>query len=129
MKIFLAEDDPNISVIAKMALEQLGGHTVVHYDNGEKALEFLLESSDEFDVILLDEMMPGLNGLAVCQKYQQQVSEPKPVIFLSAKSQASDIKEFEVIGTGFIPKPFDPTQLNQKIKNILQKNMTESQAA
>lgn len=129
MKIFLAEDDPNISVIAKMALEQLGGHSVIHYDNGEEALQALLKSPHDFDVILLDEMMPGLNGLGVCQRYQQAVESPQPVIFLSAKSQTADIKKFEVIGKGFIPKPFDPTQLTQLIETILNRKTEDSLAA
>ena len=126
MKIFLAEDDKNIFTIAKMALEQLGGHTVTHVDNGEAALELLLQQGHEFDVILLDEMMPGLNGLAVCEQYTQQINHPQPVIFLSAKSQASDVKDFSRLGQGFIPKPFDPTQLCQQIENILNQVRTET---
>jgi two-component system OmpR family response regulator len=119
MRILLAEDDPNISTIAKMALEQIGGHTVTHVENGEEALQLALSSSDEYDVILLDEMMPGLNGLAVCQQYFEQADNPKPVIFLSAKSQAADIQEFKDLGDGFIPKPFDPMALCQAIQDVL----------
>ncbi|MCB0407301.1 MAG: response regulator [Bdellovibrionales bacterium] len=127
MNILLAEDDPNISTIAKLALEQIGGHKVTHVDNGEKALKLILEQGSDFDVILLDEMMPGLNGVRVCQEYLKAVSTPQPVIFLSAKSQSSDIKEFLELGKGFIPKPFDPMQLNPLIENIL--NKTETHAA
>lgn len=119
MNILLAEDDPNISTIAKMALEQLGGHTVTHVDNGEDALHLALNPPKPFDVILLDEMMPGLNGIAVCQQYKSQASQLVPVIFLSAKSQASDVQEFKDLGEGFIPKPFDPTTLNQAISDVL----------
>lgn len=119
MNILLAEDDQNISTIAKMALEQLGGHKVTHVDNGELALKVLLEQHEEFDVILLDEMMPGLNGLSVCQKYQAHFDKTQPVIFLSAKSQATDIQEFKDLGSGFIPKPFDPTKLCQLIDETL----------
>ncbi len=126
MKVFLAEDDANISTIAKMALEQLGGHQVTHIDNGEKALEKLIAEGHTYDVILLDEMMPGLNGLAVCEQYTQQVAEVRPVIFLSAKSQASDVKQFEEHGRGYIPKPFDPTQLCQQIENILSSKKNRS---
>ena len=128
MKVFLAEDDMNISTIAKMALEQLGGHQVTHVDNGEKALEVLLSEGHNYDVILLDEMMPGLNGLAVCEQYVSQVANAQPVIFLSAKNQASDVKQFEQHGRGYIPKPFDPTQLCQQIEAILNGKTQESAA-
>ena len=121
MNILLAEDDPNISTIAKMALEQLGGHNVIHVDNGEEALNLALNPPHHFDVILLDEMMPGLNGIAVCQQYKEQSENHSPVIFLSAKSQASDVREFRDLGEGFIPKPFDPTTLNQAIAEVLEK--------
>lgn len=117
MKILLAEDDPNISVIATLALEKLGGHKVITAHNGEQALEMALQ--DDYDVILLDEMMPKLNGISVCRQYLAQKQKPAPVIFLSAKSQETDIKEFNELALGHIAKPFDPTQLNQQIQNLL----------
>ena len=119
MKIMLAEDEPNIATIAKLTLEKMGGHEVHWVPNGEIALSTAL--SEEFDVILLDEMMPGLNGLSVCKQYQAQANNPKPVIFLSAKSQESDIRQFEAVGKGYIMKPFDPMSLCSKIEEILKK--------
>lgn len=129
MRILLAEDDVNISTIAKMSLEHLGGHMVVHVDNGLLALETLLHDDHLFDIILLDEMMPGLSGLKVCEKYLASKAEPKPVIFLSAKSQSTDIAEFEQIGWGYIPKPFDPMQLESQIQSILKRHSREKKAA
>lgn len=117
MKILLAEDDPNIAAIAKMALEHVGGHQVVHVSDGEAALEKAL--SQDFDVILLDEMMPKMNGLNVCQAYINQSLHPKPVIFLSARSQESDIKEFNRLSLGLIPKPFDPMLLSKQVEDML----------
>ncbi|MEO0334790.1 MAG: response regulator [Pseudomonadota bacterium] len=128
MNILLAEDDPNISTIAKMALEQIGGHRVTHVENGEDALELALANED-FDVILLDEMMPGLNGLAVCKQYFELTTHRKPVIFLSAKSQAADIQEFKDLGDGFIPKPFDPMALCQSIQDVLDRAKNQKAAA
>lgn len=120
MRILLAEDDQNISLIAKMALEKLGGHEVVTAEDGELALELALEEG--FDLILLDEMMPKINGLRVCSEYQKQSLAHAPVIFLSAKSQASDIRDFENLALGYIPKPFDPTELCNLIDNLLASN-------
>ena len=119
MKIMLAEDEPNIATIAKLTLEKMGGHEVHWVSDGLKALETALNNT--FDVILLDEMMPGLNGLNVCKQYQAQCSNPTPVIFLSAKSQEVDVKQFEATGKGYIMKPFDPMTLNARIEEILKK--------
>ena len=120
MRVLLAEDDPNISVIAKLSLEKLGGFDVTVVDDGEKALAEAL--TQKYDVILLDEMMPKMNGLSVCRAYKEQCSSPKPVIFLSAKSQESDIREFSDTGIGFIPKPFDPMKISGQILALLKIN-------
>lgn len=117
MRVLLAEDDPNISVITKLSLEKLGGFQVTHVADGESALNEAL--SGNYDLILLDEMMPKMNGLKVCQEYHARCKDPKPVIFLSAKSQESDIREFKDAKAGFIPKPFDPMTLTQKIHEFL----------
>jgi two-component system, OmpR family, response regulator len=118
MRVLLAEDDLNISIIAKMSLEKIGGYDVTVVSDGESALDEAL--TQKYDLILLDEMMPKMNGIKVCQEYKARVtSQPKPVIFLSAKSQDSDIREFMENGTGFIPKPFDPRKLSQQIADLL----------
>ena len=92
MKVLLAEDDFNISVIAKLALEKLGGFDVTVVHDGQSALDHALTGN--YDIILLDEMMPKMNGVKVCHEYKAQTKNPKPVIFLSAKSQDADLKEF-----------------------------------
>jgi len=117
MKILLAEDDFNISTIAKITLEKLGGHEVTVVSDGEQALNAGVRGT--YDVILLDEMMPKMNGLKVSIELKSRIKNPPPIIFLSAKSQESDIREFQERGTGFIPKPFDPVKLPQQILDIL----------
>ncbi len=104
-------------MIAKICLEKVAGHQVTVVSDGESALREALTQA--YDVILLDEMMPKMNGLRVCQAYKAQCPNPKPVIFLSAKSQDSDIREFMETGTGFIPKPFDPMKLPGQIEELL----------
>lgn len=123
MKILLAEDDTNIATIARMSLEQLGGHEVHWANNGETALE--RATAEKFDVILLDEMMPKMNGIRVCEEYQAG-NPTAPVIFLSAKATDCDIEKFNQLGLGLIPKPFDPTQLCRLIDELL---ATDTEAA
>ena len=92
MKILLAEDDHNIMTIVKLALETIGQHEVHVAENGEIALKKALAQS--YDVILLDEMMPKINGLNVSKEYKKQSTQKTPIIFFTAKSQESDIIEF-----------------------------------
>ncbi len=117
MRLLLAEDDPSIAIIAKLCLEKIAGHDVTVVSDGESALREAL--TQKYDLILLDEMMPKMSGLGVCQAYKAQCPDPKPIIFLSAKSQESDIREFKENGTGFIAKPFDPMKLTQQIQDVL----------
>lgn len=118
MNILIAEDDPNISTIAVMALEHMGGHKVELATDGQMALDKALTGS--YDLILLDQMMPHLNGLEVCEKYKSQAENPVPVIFLSAKTHGDIIEKFTTLGDGFIQKPFDPTELCPRIDEIIE---------
>lgn len=118
MNILLAEDDESISKITKMTLELIGKHKVTLAMDGEQALKVALEN--QFDLILLDGMMPKMNGLDVCKNIRNQLATIPPIIFLSAKSQDSDIKEALLAGaTGYIQKPFDPSTICQQIDKIL----------
>ncbi len=118
MRVLLAEDDPNISIIARLSLEKIAGYEVTVVTDGEQALNEAL--TQNYDLILLDEMMPKMNGLRVSQEYRMRCAAPKPIIFLSAKSQDSDVREFAAHGTGHIAKPFDPTLLPQQIRELLE---------
>mgnify|MGYP001571237389 CR=1 FL=1 len=114
MKILLAEDDQNISTIAKLALESIGGHEVHVANDGDIALRRI--TSEKFDLIVLDEMMPKMNGLKVCEEYSKWAGRDAPVIFMSANVQKEKILPAAAIG--FIPKPFDPMTLASQIAEI-----------
>lgn len=120
MKILLAEDDLNITKIAQMVLERVGHHQVDTAADGGIALEKAL--NNQYDLIILDGMMPVLPGVEVCKKYLAEKQGPKAhIIFLSAKSSQKDINEFLSLGQGYIQKPFEPQKLCNLIDNILQK--------
>jgi two-component system alkaline phosphatase synthesis response regulator PhoP len=124
LKILLAEDDPNISVIVKMALESLGGHKVFVVENGQKAVE--RAQKEKFDLILLDEMMPVMNGLKACEEIKNSVESHPPIIFLSAKSQEQDVRQFKAMGLGYLPKPFDPAKICQQLTGLLHSSLKET---
>ncbi len=116
MRILLAEDDPNILVITQLCLEKIGGHTVTVATDGEKAIQ--LSKSEEFDLFILDGMMPKFSGLQVAEEIRKSNSET-PIIFLSARSEPKEVDTFLKFATGFIPKPFDPQKICQHIETIL----------
>lgn len=117
MKIFLAEDDLNIVTIAKLALEQLGNHVVYMEHDGAAALERI--SKETFDLIILDEMMPKMNGRDVCDAYAKLKIEHAPVIFMSANNRDLDERDPRPPVIGFIGKPFDPITLNESIQKLM----------
>ncbi|OFZ14883.1 MAG: hypothetical protein A2Z20_04660 [Bdellovibrionales bacterium RBG_16_40_8] len=125
MKILLCEDDSNIATIAKLSLEQIGKHQVTLATDGEQALR--LGREEKFDLILLDEMMPKLSGVAVCSEFIKSPQKVAPVIFMSANPQEKRVEEFSLVAIGFIPKPFDPLSLNDQIIAIMHKKLKRAQ--
>ncbi|MGE4234408.1 MAG: response regulator [Bacteriovoracia bacterium] len=121
MKILLAEDDPSIQAIAKLALSKTGGHTVSVVKDGREVLEFV--SKDKPDLILLDVMMPILDGFQTCiQLKQNDTTKQIPIIFLTAKAQSHEVQHGMNLGAiGYILKPFDPMTLDNEIKLLFHK--------
>ena len=124
--ILMIDDDSSISYLAKMGMKRAKGWTVSTATSGEAGLA--IAESDQPDAILLDMMMPGMGGLATLKRLQ---ANPKiqhiPVIFLTAKAQASD--NFQICeegAAGLIVKPFDPNILADQIEEILAKQTSRS---
>jgi two-component system alkaline phosphatase synthesis response regulator PhoP len=127
MKIFMAEDDMNIVTIAKIALEQLGRHQVQFVHDGQLALEKISKGS--FDLIILDEMMPKMNGRDVCDEYVKRPGPKTPVIFMSANNRDLDERDPRPPVIGFISKPFDPMTLNSQIEELLSRSKNKHKEA
>lgn len=117
-RITYVDDEPDICAVAVLALEKLGGYVVDPCQNGHDALE----RTSEFhpDLILLDVMMPKLDGEAVLQRLKTlRFLDDTPIAFVTAKAQPSDIERYLMIGAnGVIPKPFDPIMLPQRAHHI-----------
>ncbi|MFN8479995.1 MAG: response regulator [Kouleothrix sp.] len=118
MKILLAEDELDIQYVTQVALED-AGHHVVTANDGVVALA--RARAEPFDVVLLDVMMPNLDGLAVCKQIK---ADPQirtlPVIFLSARSQQFEVEAGMRLGAlGYIIKPFDMFGLSREISVLL----------
>ncbi len=116
MKILLAEDDPSIVYITQTCLEKIGKHQVTVTIDGEKALaQALLEN---YDLLILDGMMPKKTGLQVATEYRKLAMVKTPIIFLSARNEEKEIEKYYELGGGFIAKPFDPMQICKQIDEI-----------
>lgn len=118
MKVLIIDDEEDNRQIANLALTMIGGFTVIEADGGEAGLK--LAESEKPDVILLDFVMPNMNGLDTLKALRGNPSTEKiPVIFVSTKSLQEREKElFDAGAQGILQKPFNPTQLPQKIKSI-----------
>ena len=117
-RILHVEDDPSIQAIAKVALEAVGGFQVLSCASGQEALDQVQGFAPDF--ILLDVMMPGMDGPQTLELLRQLVDiEQTPVAFMTAKVQPNEVAHYRSLGArDVIIKPFDPMQLANQVRNI-----------
>ncbi len=124
--ILTVDDDNDLRMIGALILETQGGFTVNSYASGQAALDALATMDDDSlpDLVLLDVMMPYMDGPQTLQNIRALSSERKrtlPVIFLTAKCQPDEVERLIALGAvGVIPKPFDATTLPQQIQELWQ---------
>lgn len=114
--LILAVDDKphNLQILGKLLAEN--GYEVGMAQSGEQALNFVKKSKP--DLVLLDIMMPGMDGYEVCRRMKSDVSlKFIPIIFLTAKCDAEEVvKGFEIGGNDYVTKPFNSPELLARIK-------------
>ncbi|AXX93009.1 hypothetical protein CPU12_07310 [Malaciobacter molluscorum LMG 25693] len=110
----LIVDDTAKNIQMAMNILKNEGHRMFYAQSGSKALQLALEN--EFDLILLDIMMPEINGYEVCKKLKEnQKTMNIPIIFLSGKDSTKDIEEaYEIGGSDYVIKPFIAIELITK---------------
>ena len=114
----LVDDDPSIRRITQIGLTGVGKFEVVLAASGAEALELVM--SEKPDLILLDVMMPGMDGPATLSKLRELgVLDRVPVIFMTAKVQKQEVEGYLMLGAcGVVSKPFDPMTLSAQVKEI-----------
>ena len=116
-KVLVVDDNPEIRDIIHVLLEG-EGIRVTEAADGSSALHFL--KKDSFDLIILDIMMPGMDGLEMCRKIRE--TNNIPIIMLSARS--ADLDKILGLGTGaddYVTKPFNPLELTARVKSQLRR--------
>ena len=121
--ILVVDDDDGIRSLVKKYLNE-NNFLVTTADSAENASEKI--SVIKFDLIILDIMMPGKNGLEFIKDHKNKLDTP--VILLTAKGEASErIEGLEIGADDYLPKPFEPKELILRIKNILNKTIKTEQ--
>ena len=117
-RILYVEDEPDIRAVAQMALEAVGGFTVIACSSGSEALA--AAPTAHADLLLLDVMMPGLDGPSTLKALRAMpATAGTPVIFMTAKVQAAEVAQYRELGAiDVIHKPFDPMELSAQISRI-----------
>jgi DNA-binding response OmpR family regulator len=116
IKVLLAEDEASLGMIVKESLESRD-FTVFHAENGEEAFE--MYQKEKPDVLVLDVMMPKKDGFTLAKEIRAE-NKNIPILFLTAKSQTSDVLEgFYHGGNDYLKKPFSMEELIVRIKSLL----------
>jgi DNA-binding response OmpR family regulator len=126
-KVLVIEDEPDLLEVIQYNLER-EGHKVVVCRNGEQGLSRI--RTDNPDLVILDLMLPGMDGVEVCRQVKSDpVTRAIPIIMVTAKSEESDI----VLGLGigaddYITKPFSPRELVARVKVVLRRGPLRDQS-
>ena len=124
-RILVVDDEPSITEFVSYALKKEGYETDV-VDNGEDA--FALASANNYDLFILDIMLPGMDGLSLCETIRRGDSDIG-IIIVSAKGQESDkIRGLSIGADDYITKPFNILELKARIKAILRRSVKKTPA-
>ena len=123
-KILLVEDEVNIASFIERGLKEFG-HTVSVANDGNSGWELIRQ--EVFDLLIIDIIMPGMNGLELCRLYRRQYGYLVPVIMLTAMGTTEDIvKGLDAGADDYLVKPFSFQELEARIKAILRRGREDS---
>lgn len=121
MKVLVVEDNPKLSSFLQRALEE-EGYTVQSVADGESALEQVAQSA--FELIILDWMLPGMDGIQVCQQVRQK-GLTTPILMLTARTETAEkIQGLDAGADDYLPKPFDLGELLARTRALSRRGAT-----
>ena len=120
--ILIIDDEEHIREVTQLCLEAVGGWKVCMAESGSEGL--ICAASQQPDAILLDMMMPDMDGLSTLVRLRANIlTRNIPVIFFTAKANLLDQSRLAQLKvTGIIPKPFDPMTLSEQVAQLLALN-------
>ena len=118
-RVLIIDDEDGIREVARISLQLMGGWEVLTSSSGSEGLTIAM--GQQLDAILLDLMMPDMDGLATFKKLQgEEATRSIPVILLTGKEGSAGHHDFEGLGVqGVITKPFDPLTLPSDVSQVL----------
>ena len=121
MKVLIIDDDTDIRSIARLSLSRVGGMDVIEAASGVEGVRKAQEQKP--DVILLDMMMPTMDGLETLAALRSQpATAMTPVIFLTAKAVGDEVERMTALGAaGVLIKPFDPRTLSGDVRALVKR--------
>lgn len=119
-RVMVVDDDDDIRTIADLALREVGGWQTICLGSSRAAV--VLAAIEHPDVILLDVMMPELDGQATIKRLREDPRTADiPVVFMTAKAQPAELARYAALGAvGVISKPFDPLGLADEIRRLVE---------
>jgi CheY-like chemotaxis protein len=119
VKALVIDDEDDVRFVAQVSLGRVGGMTVSEASTGSEGLDIARRERPDF--ILLDMMMPGMDGAATFLALRaDEATAAIPVVFLTAKAMLSEVRRLEALGAkGVVLKPFNPMTLADEIRTIL----------
>ena len=118
-KVLIIDDDKNICELVSLYLLKEGYEVIIAFDGREGLEKF---ESDHPDIIILDIMMPGMDGWEVCRTIKKKYTTP--ILMLSAKGETFDkVLGLELGADDYIVKPFDPKELVARVKAVLRRSL------
>ena len=123
MKVLIIDDDADIRSIARLTLSRVGGIDVIEAAGGLEGVQTAREGKP--DVILLDLMMPTMDGLATLAALRAQPATARtPVIFLTANAVGDEVERLTALGAaGVLVKPFDPHTLSDDVRALVKESL------
>lgn len=118
-RVLVIDDEVNLCTVIQACLENLGGWETLIALSAKEGLA--IAETQQLDAILLDVMMPDMDGITMFQELQKNsVTQGIPVILFTAKVQSTDLEQFAKLGVaGVIAKPFDPMTLAEQVASTL----------
>ncbi len=132
-KILIVEDDPAVRDVVEHALSREGMRTLAVGD-GEAALERLKREEEAFDLVVLDVMLPGMDGISVCRDIRMgeagSANSDLPVVMLTARSdEINVVVGLEVGADDYVTKPFSPRELVSRVRAHLRRRYLDAKGA